>query len=275
MSQSFRAEMNPDYLSSQLESLRDPAKKLKISDVPFALPKVTQQDVDRYDWEAFDYAQGISQTVAEQCLAKLASFQDLFSSVNIASIPADKYADIATILPTLMSIPSTPEHQDEYLGRLGQLAEILGNQDIVHCIDAVKSYNYDVQMAASQPAAAQNGGGTNESPSSTALVPLDATHVAPISPPLWVKLTRPWYSKVLLVSLLGGASWYGYSVYSRNKKKEDEPDFGIDVDLDLEEDEDELASLQDSLNPFSEILSNPKKKRSKRKKKVRIKGKKR
>ena len=269
MSQSFRAEMNPNFLSSQLESLRDPAK-FKIPTTSFTLPKVTQQDVNRYDWEAFDYAQGISQTVAEQCLAKLASFQDLFSSVNIASIPADKYADIATILPTLMSIPSTPEHQDEYLGRLGQLAEILGNQDIVHCIDAVKSYNYDLQMAASQPAAAQNGGGTNGTSSSTDLVPLDVSHVAPISPPLWVKLTRPWYSKVILVSVLGGASWYGYSVYSRNKKKEDEPDFGIDVDLDLEEDEDELASL----NPFSEILSNPKKKRSKRKKKVRIKSKK-
>ena len=268
-----RLQTTPAFKADRLQQAMRPQK---VADLRVSLPKVSQRDVEEYDWEAFDYAAGITQTVAEQCLSKISSFQDLFSAVNIQNIPADKYADIAVILPTLLAVPSTPEHQDEYLGRLGHLAEILGNQDIINCIDAVKSYNYDVQMAASQQSAAAGASAnitnTVAPGSSTAVVPASVVPAQAPPPPLWKKLIRPWYSKVLLVGLLGGAGWYGYSVLTKNKKKDDELDLGTD-DEDLLEEDEETVIIKKTSNPLPRIRLNPKKPRKKSKRKAKTKRK--
>ena len=212
---------------------------------------------DDYDWEAYDYAPGITLEAAQMCLQKISSFQNLFSGTNISNIPADKYAEIASILPKLLEIPDSAESQDEYLGRLGQLAEILGNQDIIHCIDAVKSYNYDQQLAASNGAAATNGNGSQNGSTPpippTDILAVDPAMLQPNQPTMIQKLIAPWYSKVILAGVVGGLGYYGYTKFI---KKDD--DRG-DPELDL------------SQNPFPKVRLNP---RKRRKKKVRLKKKK-
>jgi hypothetical protein len=235
-----------------------------------------------FDWAAYDYAPGVLRSVAEECLAKIGSFQDLFSLQNIGNIPADKYDDIVSLLTYLSQLPNNESTQEEYMGRLGQLAEIVGNQDIIDCIDAVRSYNYDQQMAASNSAAATSDSGSrnpagpnvddptlNNDPVSTnqvipSVVLESNAPVLPKEPPLWLKLIRPWYSKVILLGLVGGLGYYGYTKFKKKNNPANEEDLELE---ELEEDRDNSGLSDEMALVRAVIRANPKKKR---KKKVRI-----
>ena len=207
--------------------------------VPTNLPGTTrptqsqpsqQQDQtveDDYDWEAFDYVRGIDFDTYKQCMTNLEGFQALFT--DISSLPNEQKVAVGKVLMQMTANIS----QEEFVGRLGQIAEIVGNQNMIQCVDAIKSYEYDLQMAASDGAAAngngsngsQNGNGANGNGSSNGENGSNGN--GDLS--LWQKVKSAWYTKLILLGLVGGAGVYGYMKFIKKDKGDD-----------LEEDEDEF-----------------------------------
>jgi len=177
--------------------------------------------IANYDWEAFDQIPNVTADIYEQCLGRVSNFINIFSDVS--NIPVDKYDDVLMIISHLNTLPQTAEGQKEYVGKLALLAEIIGNEEIITCIDAIKSYEYDAQLAASANAAANgnsngNGNGNGNGGNNSG----DLPRVGDEKPSLIYRMLNPWYGKVAAVMLLTGGAYGTYRFFTRKKKKDDD-----------------------------------------------------
>lgn len=208
--------------------------KYRVPNIPIAIPQSSagssvpssssspqpqQQQVqpDGYDWEAFDYIQDIDFDTYKECMTNLEGFQALFADVT--TLPASQRNQVLSVIAQMAMEGVT---QGEYVGRLGQIAEIVGNENMIRCVDAVKSYEYDLANKAASDGAAANGNGSangangaNGNGNENGQLSIMDKAKGFVSK-YWLKAT--------LATLLAGLSYYGYKKYTGMKSEEKEED---------------------------------------------------
>jgi hypothetical protein len=183
-----------------------------------------QTQPDGYDWEAFDYIKDIDFDTYKECMTNLEGFQALFADVS--TLPASQRNQVLGVVAQMAMESIT---QGEYVGRLGQIAEIVGNENMIRCVDAVKSYEYDLANKAASDGAAANGNGTTNENGANGNGNGGENGQLSLVDKAKGFVGKHWL-KATLATLVAGLSYYGYKKYSsmaEDKQEEDEDDIEL------------------------------------------------
>jgi hypothetical protein len=120
----------------------------------------SSSDVSDVDWDVYDYVPDVSAEDVQSCMGEIDTFKAMLSDVtNLTNISIDRAVAIAQKINDAGA--GNPE---EHLAWVAVLAEELGNENIVACVDVVRSYLFDQQDAAANGASTDlttNGNGTD------------------------------------------------------------------------------------------------------------------
>ena len=107
--------------------------------------QASDADVSDVDWDVFDYVPDVTGEDVQVCMTSIDGFKGMLTDVTtLTNISIERAMAIA------QKINSAPtDNPAEHLAWVAVLAEELGNEEVVDCVDIVRSYLFDQQEASS------------------------------------------------------------------------------------------------------------------------------